>query len=403
MKVSGPSGFLAANSLFGSYFREIRAQKQQSLKTSSSDEAASVSIDDVRTKLTKLADKISKLRELDTFRRKESDSAQSAEDTEETAPTDAPPTNPQPAPGPASISLGVENSNRPRKFEKQIGKAFRKGFESENDKLLKDSNLHGDVVVTVRQGEEVKNIKVSVDGSTTVGEFVNQVNAQAGGSVTASFREVGRGDNTRLRVALKANPQVPGENPPVEPPPEEDSGNLIGGGLNFRDLSGEAGSLEQELKGVVAAFNQLASFINGGGKDGQGLASTSVDENLLNKIESAFKNSTSKDGRLSFDSFLTVRKDGLITLSSNSFQQAFLEDPDGVVDVLTSAANTVAGPKGLAKEFATNGGKLDKALVSIQVRQAQAVATAEDGTKTETTTTSVKADLAFSSRLSRIA
>ena len=139
MAISSIGRTLSSNSLFSRYLDQKPATRKASSDSSSIGSLDSSSVSLVKSRLVLLAQKLEKFEETAVTRSQ----AVFQNETDGTVP-DSEVASPEPGaggepgvPAPTSITFSIGDANKPVKFAKEINRAFKKGFESEDAKLLK--------------------------------------------------------------------------------------------------------------------------------------------------------------------------------------------------------------------------------------------------------------------------
>jgi len=387
MRVSSLLSSSGSRTIFGKYLKDIRASDRNSANAvrnaAGSIDSASAAVNDLKAKLAVLAKQAEKFKDTDsTFNRSTSpaqlpDSVQIDEMGE---PQEPPPPPPPPVTS-GTVSVSTSATSKPLNFDRQIMKALSKGFESGDEKILKNRNLSGNVTVKVGSEEYT----VSVDGDTTAQEFADALNTASGGKLDAKLVE--RGDVFKISVKTGAPPATPdGENPP----PGGDEVILGEGSSGAGGFEGDIGELVQQLKRFAGTYNDLVGYVrrdNGSAS----LSETEVDDGLVSTLKTALKSSTGDSGRVEFDEFVNFNASGRITVDEAGLKKAFSEDPDAVVEVFTELAANIGGRQGVVRDYNAKGGVLDQAVNAIAQSQLTKLTSVTEKIATSSTATTAPA------------
>jgi hypothetical protein len=365
MRIGSLLSSSGANTLFGRYAIQIRSERRQNSTPSEGERllsATEAAFNDLRNKLGALSREAERLRNSDSAR---SLITRDLVEISNPAPGGEGSGGGESSPAPVGgVSISTANSNKPVPFSRLVQRAFKKGFRSENDRIIKNPKLSGDIQVSL--GEE--SFSIRVDSNTTVKQFMDELSAKAGDKLDISL--VNSGGKLKLQLRPGAGAGDPDQN---------SGGGTVGeGGFQIADLSAEARDVIQQVKRFVGTYNKVVRYTR---KGETLIAETGLDQGLALTLKKALRESTGDGGRLSFGDFVSFRSDGKLVFNEERLKEAFAEDPEAVFEILSGVAENIAGREGIARDFSARGGVLDQTLVALsrekQVKLAPKEQTAE--------------------------
>lgn len=338
MRVSSANGIFSS-SLYKAYFGGESSSASLSKGSQVNSDAIVSQLGDVKSKLLSLAAKSKQLTERER-----------ASDTEVSGPA-LPPT--YSTPDDVEVSVSTENGNKPRRFERQVSNALAKNFNSPDKRLLNDKKLSGDVKVTLKDGEDTESFTIRVDKDTTVQSFVDEFNQKANGKAEAEINQTTVNGKSKFKINLVGSPGTPVEIDDEESEAAERIAN-----------EADAAQFEKDVKDFIGDVNKLVSAVAG---NGDGLASLDSNVGLLDSLKDLVKNLKSDDGSVSLSSFVTEKSNGGFVVNGSAAREAFLNNSDGVINLLDNLSDAVSGKKGLTQSYAAYGGSLDKISSVVKV------------------------------------
>ena len=338
MRVSSSSGIFSS-SLYKAYFGNETSASNSSSGSKVNSDAIVSQLGDVKSKLLSLASKAKEL----TERQRASDSSSSAPPL---PPTYSTPEN-------VEVSISTENANKPAKFEKQVSKALAKNFNSPDKKLLTNDKLEGDVKVTLKDGENTETFSIRVDKNTTVQSFVNEFNQKSNGKASAEISQSTVNDKTKYKINLVGASGTPVLDEDTDSGETEKIAN-----------EADAAQFEKDVKDFVSDVNKLVASVKG---NKNGISSLESDVGLLGSLTDLVKNLKSDDGSVSLSSFVTEKSSGVFVVNGAAAREAFLNNSEGVVNLISNLSDEVSGRKGLTQSYAAYGGSLDKITNVVKV------------------------------------
>ena len=145
-------------------------------------------------------------------------------------------------------------------------------------------------------------------------------------------------------------------------------------------VSDDANATTSTLDNFVSAYNEIVNFIKEQDsviqttdtRDGSNsnifgpLASTSIDENILSSLRSAFSSSSISGRAINTlaDLGITSNRDGTLNLDSEDLAEAISTDSEAVRRIAQNLGDTLANTDGVIAQFNRFGGILDSAIQS---------------------------------------
>ncbi|MCB0345363.1 MAG: flagellar filament capping protein FliD, partial [Bdellovibrionales bacterium] len=288
--------------------------------------------------------------------------------------------------------------------------SFATSFKSGSDFIVSGAANTGDVTFTVGEGDDAQQFTVSVDELTTAEDFVDEVNAKSGGSVSAALVNTGTNSDPSYKITFQTT-QSGTENGSLSVSASDGLGADLGtatidqasnaifeiegisgqierssnniddviSGVSFQlqgtgtatiSIKEDAGSAADQLEAFVSAFNSLVEFANKEDavevtqQNGEtvniagALAGTNIDDSALSAIRSAISSAVSGDGSTSLASLgVSTNQDGTLSFDRDAFEAKFNQNPDSAAQALTSLADQLGGATGSIQQF-TGFGKL---------------------------------------------
>lgn len=373
MRIGSRQGTSFSRSLFGQYLvgngSQPSAEQKRLLKQVSAEQG---SIQDLRGQLLQAANKLKKFADLGGFQGGGSGTGSSLISDQVVQNGGG---NGQPAPaGPVPLTVRIGDSNKPKKFGREVFSSLHDGFASGDEKILDNKTLEGNIEFSIGDGQNQTNVSVHVDGDTTAQSFVDQFNSKAGSQARASLINVGSEGSPLYKIQVETSPVT-------QPPAEEGAPSTTtyqhsvilgnGPGPGAGPGSAEAAQIAQDLKSFVKSYNTLVDITNHGNDSNGSLTGTTIDEQLLQSFSGIFENAVSDDGSVRFDSFLRESSGGKLQFDTDRFISSFVENPDAVTSVLHDVAIGVNGSRGVARQFAGYGAGFDQAIQQSEVRALQ--------------------------------
>ncbi|MCB0352785.1 MAG: flagellar filament capping protein FliD [Bdellovibrionales bacterium] len=305
--------------------------------------------------------------------------------------------------------------------------SFNDRFASTDSALnssINDGAPAGDRTVsfTLGNGASADAVDIELTSSTTASDFVNDFNSQTD-KATASLVNVGTESSPSYAIVITSNSEGTDDGSitldsvgsevltagsgafgSYELDQAEDllftvdgisgtftrSGNTVNDvidGLTFTaegigsakiSITADSSNTEAKVQEFVDAYNEIVEFIKENDlvtqeQNGEditnifgALSGTSLDENVLSSIRSAFS-SSSLSGELVntlADLGVTTERDGTLSFDSDTFQQALSDDSNAVGTILGNLGETLGGVSGTIAQFTRYNGLFDQAISS---------------------------------------
>lgn len=277
------------------------------------------------------------------------------------------------------------------------------------------------VSVQVGTGDDQETVQVELTSSTTAADFVSQFNA-ASSKAEASLVNVGTSGAPSYAIVINSNNQGTAKGTIAVSVGSEitsagsgafatsqlsqaadasftlsgisgvitKSSNTVGdliSGVTFQlnatgaatvTVADDATSTTSSMSEFVDAYNDIVEFLSENDavtRDDSNetnifgpLANTSLDENLISAIRSAFSSASTSGGTANTlsDLGITTQRDGTLKFDSNVFQSALANDPESVRSITKNLGETLAGVNGTIAQFSRFGGLIDVARQSNQ-------------------------------------
>jgi flagellar hook-associated protein 2 len=310
--------------------------------------------------------------------------------------------------------------------------SFNRDFSSRVDYLLQDSSQAGSVSFTVGTGDSAYSFDVIVGELTTAEGFVNQFNQNADGKASASLVNLGSSSEPSYRIVFNSadagtekgtiavsasNDELLGSSvlnsvtleqatdarfkvSGVSDTIVRDTNNIsdVVAGVSFQlkttgtadiSVAHDSDAALRTLTDFVAAFNNVVEFVNKEDAitptrvDGEtvnvygSLASTDVDDRVLDNLRQVVRGVSSDSVSLASLGVKTER-DGTLSIDEDQFRRAFNDAPDAATSVLTSVADEIAGVGGVAYQFTGYQNQIDLAVEANEAEIANIAGTVED-------------------------
>ncbi len=292
--------------------------------------------------------------------------------------------------------------------------SFNRDFSSRADFIVADSSQTGDVSFSVGSSNEQFDFSVSVGEFTTPEGFVNQFNQKAKGHASASLINLGtelepkyrisfstneagtsRGSlaitysnlglansealgSTTLEQATDARFQVSGISGSITRDTNSISDVLQGVSFELHStgsvdvsISQDADAALKSLSEFVGAFNDIVEFISKEDAitttkvDGESvniygsLARTDVDDRALEDLRGVIR-SVSVD-KVSLASLgVETKRDGTLAVNEDKFRESFNKNSDASSEVLIALADKIGGVSGVAYQYTGYQNQIDQ-------------------------------------------
>ncbi len=319
----------------------------------------------------------------------------------------------------ASVSSAAKNSSYALTVTSLANTAtasFDQSYSASTDVI---SAGGGDISVVVGTGADQITIVKTLTGSTTIGDFVADFNADETNAnrVVASSVNIGTEGSPDYRIVFntlesgtdKGNIVISSTTAELTTSTVNQASNAefsIGGigtsitrssntvsdivsGVSFSlvdtgtttiTVTNDPDKTASELQEVVEAYNEIVTFLaenntvervsnSSGATNVYGkLAKTRTDNDFLSVFRGQISGTTSTIGtavkKLSELGITTNRFDGTLNFDETAFKTAVSKDPTGVADVLNKFADSTAGVNGVIYQYTKTSGFIDTTIAS---------------------------------------
>ncbi len=291
-------------------------------------------------------------------------------------------------------------------------------YTSSSAKISDGASFSDTVTITVGNASSpVDSVSIDVDENTTLDNFVTEFNSKASGAV-ASVVNVGTSSSPDYRVVINTNKTGTAEGQidvsvgatltargAFNQNTEDDAQNAIfsisgigsnieratnsvsdiftgltinlrGEGTTTLSIGDDSTSTTQTIQEFVDAYNDLVGYIaehDTVTKDSDdedainvfgALASTSLDENMISAIRSAFSSAGISGGSVNTlaDLGISTQRDGTLAFDTDAFNKAIDSDPESVRKITQNLGETLASVNGTIAQFTHYNGLLDQAM-----------------------------------------
>jgi len=335
MRIS--SGGLVPTPLLRAYFGNSNGSSSSSGLSGSLNSDAIVSqLGDVKSKLFSLASKAKQLLERAEYSQSSQYTIQVPQTTVSTTTTDY------------SVSVSTNGGANDPQFDKAIDKAFNRAYTSENNKLLKNKNLSGEVSFTVTDGENTETFTIQVDSSTTLRKFAEEFNSKSGANASAKVETFEVDGSLRSRFRIEGS-SITSSTTLIDEALEDTNGRRVS--------EAEAALFEQDIKKFVTGLNGLVAAVNG---KSEGIAALEGDIGLLDSFADIVKNLKSDDGSTSLSALMSEKSSGGYSVNGTAIREAFVNNSEGVLSLIENLSDSISGNKGITQSYARYGGSLDQ-------------------------------------------